>query len=611
MDSLGNDAHEIDSFGGSVGRSPDDGDPRGQRLDPAGKRVAALAHRTPDDKVPDPAIVRDAVASELSELVEELTVAHEQLRRQTAELQDARRMLDVERERFRELFDVAPEGLIETDAAGTIRDANRGTATLLNIPLEYLLGKPLAVFVEPDERRAFRTRVYRTRVDGAEQEWTGNLVPRDGERVRTFFSVGPMLDAKGRVTGLRWLVRDVSARRAGLVGDRAPAAILRSAMDAMSTHLAVVDSDGNVVTVNRAWRDASAPGGLFAAGTRAGANYLELCAQAAHSGRAGADAVRAALLRVIRGDESRVDALYSDRRDDWSQAEAEERESWYALRITRCEGPQPPLVVVTHEDVTNERRAYARERALLAERAARAAAEAASRAKSEFLATLSHELRTPLNAIAGYAQLLEMGVRGPINEDQGEDLRRILRSEQHLLGLINELLNFARVERGEVPVALSPVSVPNATREVVELIEVQASSKSLRIDVKCDDEPAAMADAEKLRQILLNLLSNAVKFTPRGGAIHVLCTATDDQVFVRVQDTGIGIPPSKLEVIFDPFVQVHRGAGSASEGIGLGLAISRSLARGMGGDVTVRSAPGEGSCFQVSLTRATQGAAVT
>jgi signal transduction histidine kinase len=253
-----------------------------------------------------------------------------------------------------------------------------------------------------------------------------------------------------------------------------------------------------------------------------------------------------------------------------------------------------------------------RARLYVAERAARAEAEqaqrlaeGANRAKSDFLATMSHELRTPLNAIAGYAELMEMGLRGPVTDVQREDLARIQKSQRHLLSLVNDVLNFARIDAGRVHYDLADVPLDEVLADVGPLVTPQLEAKGLAFETDGARDGAGpltvRADREKVAQILLNLLSNAIKFTPSGGRVAVACDERDGKVLVRVTDTGIGIPEEQREAIFEPFVQVQRGLTRTAEGTGLGLAISRDLARAMGGDIEVESAPGAGSTFTLEL----------
>jgi signal transduction histidine kinase len=273
-------------------------------------------------------------------------------------------------------------------------------------------------------------------------------------------------------------------------------------------------------------------------------------------------------------------------------------------RIENGTDAGPIVCVLTNIDA---RKATERERELLLARAeeARGAAEQANRSKSDFLAVASHELRTPLNAIAGFVQLLALGIRGPLNEAQLADLEKIRRSQIALTGLINDLLSFARLERGSVTYEIESVPVDEMLSTCADMIEMLTRERGIQLRV--DHSAASMqvaADADKFQQIVLNLLSNALKFTPPGGSITVSSEQRGSDVHVRVVDTGVGIPGDKLDVIFDPFVQVDQRRARAQEGIGLGLSISRELARAMGGDLTVASTLGRGSEFTLCLPAA-------
>jgi signal transduction histidine kinase len=230
-------------------------------------------------------------------------------------------------------------------------------------------------------------------------------------------------------------------------------------------------------------------------------------------------------------------------------------------------------------------------------------AEKANHAKMEFLAVMSHELRTPLNAINGYTELMEMEIGGLVSETQREYLVRIKKSGQFLLGLINDVLNFAKIDAGSVDIKREPVRLHAILETSHLLIEPQMKARNIAYRyVAMDGTCMAVGDSEKIQQVILNLFTNALKFTDPGGTITLSCESGDGFARIKVADTGRGIPAGKLASIFDPFVQLDRSANAGSQhGVGLGLAISRELARAMGGELTAESEVGKGSVFTLAL----------
>jgi signal transduction histidine kinase len=236
----------------------------------------------------------------------------------------------------------------------------------------------------------------------------------------------------------------------------------------------------------------------------------------------------------------------------------------------------------------------------------REAAEAANRAKSTFLGTMTHELLSPLNAIGGYVDLVEMELHGPVTPEQRADLERVKHNQQHLVALISGILEYVHSESGRIEYEPTHVPVEPILGEVADMLAGSAIRKDLAIDVRRDDDDAAVwADPVRVRQILVNLVTNAVKYSPAGAGSIVLSTVVGPNVVsVQVSDAGPGIPGEKLDAIFAPFVQLESGLRDRQGGIGLGLAISRDLARAMSGDLTVESTIGVGSRFTLTLPRA-------
>jgi PAS domain S-box-containing protein len=407
------------------------------------------------------------------------------------------------------------------------------------------------------------------------------------ERPVRVLTLATALEASLRSRARQLEVRDAIAERARSEREaRASEMQLRAAVEAAPYPLMLHTDEGRIIQLSRTWTDLTGyrPDEL---------QTMDDWTRLAY----GADAPLA--LAVIRDDFASPRAV-GESAAIWEHAVrtrdgGERTWSFHAAKL----GRQPDgrlLRLVAAVDVTDMRRLLANERTLREE------AEEANRAKMQFLATMSHELRTPLNAIGGHVQLMELGILGAVTERQRDALQRVRRAEAHLLGLINDVLNFAKIEAGRVTFELAPMTLGELFEGMEALVAPQVEAKGLTYsrNSACDDVRVT-ADREKGRQVLLNLLSNAVKFTAAGGRISVSCAPRGEMAEIRVSDTGIGVPPEAVESIFEPFVQVRREYTTTHEGTGLGLAISRDLARAMGGDLTVQSTPGEGSIFIFTL----------
>jgi PAS domain S-box-containing protein len=472
-------------------------------------------------------------------------------------------------QRFEKLLEAAPDGVMEVDSTGRIVLVNAGCERLFG----YSRGELLAMRVEQLIPAAMRKRHVEHRGSYSHNPTSRSMgqslrlraLRSDNSEFPVQISISPlMIDGELHTVAV---VRDVSEAEAMAEALRDSAEQTRQLFELSPVACCVYDE--------------------------ATMQFLDVNVQAIATYGYSREEFLSMTVRDLRCPDASIefeteDGLRWHRRKNGETIEVEAQR--HAMQY---QGRAAQLVVL--RDITERRRF---EETL---EEARTRAESASRAKSEFLASMSHELRSPLHTIIGFSELLAEGLEGPLNEKQQRFIHHIQKDSQHLLTLINDILDLSKIEAGRLEYHIEVIGLATLIEETVASVLPQAESKGLTIQTRVSQGIEAWADRVRVHQLLLNLLSNAIKFTPAGGRILVEATEEGRNVAIRVTDTGLGVPVEQLESIFDVFYQVSETTRGVREGTGLGLAICRRLVEQMGGRIWVESTVGTGSKFTFTL----------
>jgi PAS domain S-box-containing protein len=481
------------------------------------------------------------------------------------------------------LLDAAPDAMLVVTTEGKIQLANVQTEKLFGYPHEDLIGKPLELLIPDRFRRSHAGHVARyaakptTRTMGSGLELHGRR--RDGTDVPVEVSLSPMRWGGGM--SICAAIRDITDRRRLEASAKLAASRLASAVETIEDAFALFDASDHLVLCNSVYRRLLGD----ATGPLTGKSYEELL-----------DVWMRDLVFATDDERGRFRAeRLAGRRDPKGAFDVHTRDGRNLRVMDRrtVEGGIVKTIWDLTHDVT-----------IASElREARATAEAASAAKSDFLASMSHELRTPLNAILGFAQLLARDRKEPLSDRHKERATHILRGGEHLLRLIDDILDLSRIEAGRVSVSTEPVSASDILEEARLTLEPLAARTGVLLEVVGGVEALPMVSADRTRfaQIVMNFGSNAIKYNRPGGSVTLSASSPAPTTLrIVVADTGIGIPIDKQSKLFQPFQRAGQETGPI-EGTGIGLVISKRLAELMGGSVGYRSAPGTGSEFWVDL----------
>ena len=505
----------------------------------------------------------------------------------------------VEEQRMRALVQESTEqGFWTIDNELRTTEANPAMCRMLGLPRNQLLGRSIYDFVDEANAAVF-SRHAQLRAQGQAEGYEITLRRADGSQVHCFNNATPVMDAQGRKRGALGLFSDISRqKRTELLlrqtGEQLAqkSRLLEHTLDSLDQGVLTVDASGHCTAWNRRFLELIQVPQSVMQGQPLLQDLTRYEDEHGHFGSGPA-------LRHLPARE-----VFADAADHAPMRHLRRRTDGRLLEVVSHLAADGAMVR-TYTDVTD---AHAAESALIA---ARDEAERANRAKSDFLSRMSHELRTPMNAVLGFGQLLAADPHDPLSPAQAERVRALLRGGQHLLTLIDEVLDISRIEAGTLQLSLQPVDLLALVQDTVNMMQPMARQAGMTLTLRAQPEVAdclAQADTTRLRQVLLNLLSNALKFNRPGGEVQIGCGARGASVWCEVSDQGPGMSLDQQAKLFQAFERSNMNG--AVEGSGIGLALSRSLITLMGGEIGVRNAPGEGSSFWLQLPSASAAAVI-